>query len=109
MLFGLTNAPASCQRIINNQLHEYLDVFVIAYLDDILIYSKNKNKHIQHVKKILAKLRMAKLLLKPKKCKFHQKETHFLGFIVRRHKIRINLAKVEAILTWPELTTITQI
>jgi len=54
MPFGLTNAPASCQRIINNQLHEYLDVFVIAYLDNILIYFKNENKHIQYVKKILA-------------------------------------------------------
>ena len=61
------------------------------------------------MKKVLAKLQTAKLLLKPKKCKFHQKETHFLGFIMRRYGIRINLAKVEAILTWPELITITQV
>lgn len=51
------------------------------------------------MKKVLAKLQIAKLLLKLKKCEFHQKETHFLGFIIRRYKIRINLAKVKIILT----------
>ncbi len=109
MPFGLTNAPASCQRMINDQLHEYLDVFVVAYLDDILIYSKTENEHIQHVKKVLAKLRTAKLLLKPEKCEFHQEETHFLGFIVGKHGIRMDPAKVEAVLTWPEPTTVTEV
>lgn len=94
--------------MINDQLYEYLDVFVVAYLDDILIYFKIENEHIQHVKKVLAKLRVAKFFLNPKKCEFHREETHFLGFIVGRYGIRIDSAKVEAVLTWLELITVTK-
>lgn len=109
MPFGLTNAPASCQRMINDQLHEYLDVFVVAYLDDILIYSKTEAEHIQHVRKVLEKLRIAKLLLKPEKCEFHQEETHFLGFIVGRHGVRMDPIKVEAVLSWPTPGTVKEV
>ena len=57
---------------MNETLHEYLDIFVTMYLNDILIYLKNKKEHVEHVKKVLAKLRTNNLLLKLKKCKFHK-------------------------------------
>ena len=106
MPFGLTNAPASCQRMINEQLHEYLDIFVVAYLDDILIFSKTEAEHIEHVKKVLAKLEKARLLLKPEKCEFHKEELAFLGYIVGRNGIRMDQGKVQAVLEWPAPTTI---
>ena len=78
MPFGLTNAPASFQAMINDVLREYLDVFVIAYLDDILIFSKDLDEHKQHVHKVLQKLLDAKLLVELEKSKFHAKEVDFL-------------------------------
>jgi hypothetical protein len=109
MMEGLTNAPSSFQRMINDQLHEYLDVFVVAYLDDILVYSETLEDHIQHVKKVLEKLRIAKLLLKPEKCEFHKEELKFLGYIVGRHGIRMDPAKVEAVLSWPTPKTVKEV
>ena len=57
---------------MNETLHEYLDIFVTVYLDDILIYSENEKEHVEHVKKVLAKLRTNSLLLKLGKCEFHK-------------------------------------
>ena len=71
MPFGLTNAPATCQALVNDTLREYLDIFVVAYLDDILVYSKDKASHVGHVKKVLEALKKAGLKLKPKKCEFY--------------------------------------
>lgn len=109
MPFGLTNAPASCQRLVNDKLHEYLDIFVVAYLDDILIYSKTKNEHIEHVLKVLAKMKEARLLLEPEKCEFHKEELTFLGFIVGRNGVKMDPAKVEAVLDWPTPGTVKEV
>lgn len=109
MPFGISNAPATFQRMINNTLREYLDVFVVAYLDDILVFSKTKTEHIEHVRKVLAKLAAAKLLLKPNKCKFHKEEVKFLGFIVGRHGIKMDPEKIRAILEWPIPTTVKEV
>jgi len=87
MPFGLTNAPASFQALINHTLHEYLDDFVVAYLDDILIFSKDYDQHVEHVKKVLAKLLEAKLWIKLTKCEFHRHSVRFLGFIISREGI----------------------
>jgi hypothetical protein len=72
MPFGLTNAPASFQHFINDILWPYLNMFITAYLNDILIYSNNLNDHQNHVLKVLEALSKASLHLKPEKCKFHQ-------------------------------------
>ncbi|KFZ17321.1 hypothetical protein V501_01795 [Pseudogymnoascus sp. VKM F-4519 (FW-2642)] len=72
MPFGLTNAPASMQRLMNDALHEYLDIFVIVYLDDVLVYSASKEEHVEHVKLVLKKIEKYNLLLKPEKCEFHK-------------------------------------
>jgi hypothetical protein len=82
MPFGLTGAPATFQRFINDVLREYLDQFCSAYLDDILIYSKTKEEHKIHVRKVLERLRKAGLFAKLSKCEFFVTETKFLGLIV---------------------------
>ena len=69
MLIGLTNTLAIHMQLVNNVLKEYLDVFVVAYLDDILIYSRTKEEHIEHIQKVLTKMLEYNLLLNPKKCK----------------------------------------
>ncbi|EGU72528.1 hypothetical protein FOXB_16963, partial [Fusarium oxysporum f. sp. conglutinans Fo5176] len=71
MPFGLTNAPATFQRMINSVLRQYLDIFVVCYLDDILIFSDNEEEHREHVHKVLRKLQDAKLLVEPEKSHFH--------------------------------------
>jgi hypothetical protein len=68
MLFGLTNAPATCQELINNVLRVHLDKIVVAYLNDILVYLKTLEEHIWHVTEVLKCLRKADLRLKPEKC-----------------------------------------
>src|SRR6266540_2233911 len=70
MLFGLTNAPATFQRLMNYVLHDYLNDFVVVYLDDILICSDTFEEHLAHLRKVFIKLRKANLVIKLKKCKF---------------------------------------
>ena len=94
MSFELINASATCQELINNILQEHLNIFVIAYLNDILIYFKTEEKHIEHVNIVLELLMQRNLLFKSKKCKFHKKEMNFLNFIVGNDTIRTNSAQV---------------
>lgn len=110
MPFGLTNAPATCQEVINEILREYLDVFVIAYLDNILVYSEGTlQEHIQHVRKVFTKLDEADLKLKLKKCDFHKKSVKFLGFIVGTYGIQIDPDKVKSVLEWPTPKTVKEV
>ncbi|RFU81252.1 hypothetical protein TARUN_954, partial [Trichoderma arundinaceum] len=97
---GLTNAPASFQKRINHVLKEYLDEFVIAYIDDILIFSKTLEEHEEHVHKVLQKLQDAKLLVNPEKCAFHTQRVEFLGHIISPGEIRMDPKKLEAVKTW---------
>src|SRR5258706_12083575 len=100
MTFGLTNAPATAQRFMNNTLREFLDQFYVVYIDDILIYSKTKAEHREQVCKVLQKLKEAGLYAKPEKCEFNVEKTTFLGFIISASGIEMDPAKVEAILCW---------
>jgi transposase InsO family protein len=109
MPFGLTNAPAVCQELINNVLREHLDIFVIAYLDDILIYSENEREHIGHVKTVLTLLQQHALLVDPDKCKWHQEEVEFLGHIVGKHGVKMSPDKIEVVKNWPTPTTVKEI
>jgi len=83
--------------MINNALRQYLNQFVIAYLNDIMIYLNILEKHVNHVFKVLECLNKRNLRLKSKKCEFHRKEVDFLKFVVKRHKIRMNLKKLRTI------------
>ena len=95
MPFRLTNAPATFQSVINSALHEYLGIFATAYLDDVLVYSRGSlEEHVEHVKKVLRKLKEYKLYLQAKKCEFHTQETEFLGFIILTKGVKMNLKKI---------------
>src|SRR5690606_6759717 len=100
MPFGLTNAPATFQAFINDVLREYLDQFVVVYLDDILIYSRNKEEHIDHVKKVMKKLMDAQLQAKLSKCEFFKDEVEFLGFVISSKGIAMDPKKVKVIQEW---------
>ena len=103
MPFELTNALATFQALINITLCEYLDIFVTAYLNDILIYTKDTLKeHIPEVKKVLKALQEADIRLQPDKCKFHVKTVKFLGSIIMTDGIQMDDEKVKAIREWPE-------
>ena len=97
MPFGLTNAPATFQAYINNVLRKYLDVFVVVYLDDILVYSKTYDDHVRDVRKVLQALADAKMKIKPEKTEFHKTEVKFLGYIVSREGLKIDQKKIEAV------------
>jgi hypothetical protein len=97
MSFELINAPTTCQKMINNALRQYLNIFVITYLDDIMIYLTTLKKHVQHVSQILECLNQRNLRLKPEKCEFHREKVNFLEFVVERHEIRMDSEKVKAV------------
>src|SRR5438034_11638666 len=88
MLFELTNMLAIFQKLINHVLYNYLNEFVIAYLNNILIFFKTEKKHEKHVKKILKKFQKKNLYLKSEKCKFHKQQVKYLEHIVTIEKLR---------------------
>ena len=98
MLFGLTNAPASFQGYINKILAEKLDIFVIVYLDDILIYTEDDGDgHVAAVRWVLEQLRKFLLYANLKKCRFHQDEVRFLGYVVSLKGIRMEDKQIKAV------------
>ena len=97
MPFGLCNAPGTFQSYINDSLREFLDDFVSAYLDNLLIFSDIYKEHIQHIQAVLAKLSTAGLQLDIDKCEFHVHETKYLGLIIGAEGIKIDIEKVQAI------------
>src|SRR5256885_12449691 len=102
MPFGLTNAPATFQALINDTLREYLDDFVVTYLDDILIYTKGTlAEHQEQVQKVLRKLQEKGIRLKRQKCEFHKKELEFLRIIVSGHKFKMDPTNIKVIREWP--------
>ncbi len=97
MSFELINAPTTCQEMINDALRQYLDIFVIAYLNDIMIYLTTLKEHVQHVSQVLKCLNQRNLRLKPEKCEFHREKVDFLEFVVERHEIRMDPKKIKAV------------
>jgi hypothetical protein len=86
---------------MNDALHEYLDIFAIAYLDDVLVYLTSVEEHVRHICLVLEKLKEYSLLLKLEKCKFYKSQVEFLGYIIRTHGIKMDQAKVMVVLEWP--------
>ena len=82
ILFGLTNAPAAFMDLMNREFQDYLDKFVIVFIDDILAYSKNEQEHEDHLSLVLQRLSEHRLYAKFDKCKFWLKEVAFLGHVV---------------------------
>jgi hypothetical protein len=97
--FKLTNISTTFQALINNILYKYLNDFIIIYLDDILIFTKEiKEEYIDKIRLVFKKIRKYNLLLKPKKCEFFKKKVSFLKYIISIEEIRINSDKIKAIL-----------
>jgi thiaminase len=100
MPMGLTNALATFQSYINNTLQGYVNDFCIVYLDNILIYLRSKEEHIQHLKKIIEHLYQSELYANPKKCSFFQDEIKFLGYLVNANGVQMDPKQIEAIQEW---------
>ena len=109
MPFGLKNAPGTFQRLMDEILREYIGEFVIVYLDDIMIYSKDFEEHVEHIDKVLNKLRENNMIIKLKKCKFGERNIEFLGHIVGRDGLKPDEKKVEKIKKIKIPETITEI
>ena len=101
MPFGLTNAPATFQTAMTILFTEWLDDFVIVYLDDILIYSQSQSDHIQHARQVMQKLLDHQWVCKLKKCDFATKSVEYLGHIVSDGRIAIDPDKMKAVTDWP--------
>ena len=106
MPFGVTNAPSTFQRMMNMLFKNELDNFVLVYLDDILIFSKTLEDHIQHIRQALEKLKEAKLYARLHKCAFFQERVEYLGFDVSYQGIQPSPEKVRTIVEWPQLQSV---
>ncbi|KAF8751621.1 hypothetical protein RHS01_08323 [Rhizoctonia solani] len=109
MTFGLTNAPAAFQHFMNKLFKDLLDVCVIIYLDDILIYSKDNASHTQHVHKVLKQLMENQLFCKASKCTFHVTSVEYLGIIVSNKGFSLDKLKIQAIQEWPVPTKVKEV
>jgi len=102
MPFSLTNAPTAFQQFMNNIFSDLLDVYVVIYLDDILIYSNNMSKHHQHVKEVLKCLHKTGLYAKAEKCEFHSESVEYPGYILSPSSLTMSDNKIKIIQDWPE-------
>ncbi len=109
MPFGLTNAPATFCTLMNKVLHPFLDHFVVVYLDDIVVYSRSLEEHVEHLRQVFAVLRENSLYVKREKCAFAQREVPFLGHIIGRGRVRMDPSKIAAILEWEPPTKVTDL
>ena len=109
MPFGLTNAPVAFMDLMNRVFRPYVDQFVVVFIDDILVYSKDAHELEQHLRIFLETLREKKLYAKLNKCDFWLKEVSFLGHIVSAEGIRVDPAKIEAVVNWKSPQNVTEV
>ncbi len=99
---GLTNAPAGFQRFMNDIFANMIDVSVVVYLDDILIYSDNPDQHTAHVREVLSRLHKNRLYARADKCEFHTSSCEYLGYMLSPQGLTMSAYKIQAIQDWPE-------
>ena len=109
MPLGLTNAPATFQRIMNLTFSDMLHKCVCVYLDDILVFSEMEQQHLHNLRAVLEQLRCEKFHAKQRKCEFGKCSVKYLGHIVENGTIRIDLDKVAAVQTWPAPTCVKEV
>ncbi|MBW0582701.1 hypothetical protein O181_122416, partial [Austropuccinia psidii MF-1] len=102
MPFGLTNDPASFQNVVNDIFADFWDIFVVVYLDDIMVFSSSLDEHVKHVASVLQKLRDNNLFAKASKCVFHSSSVEYLGYVVSSEGLKMDFSKVQQILDWPQ-------
>ncbi|GBG68109.1 hypothetical protein CBR_g2660 [Chara braunii] len=108
MPFGLCNAPGTFQHAMNEIFHDYLDKFVILYLDDILIFSKTVEEHVAHLDKVLSLLRQLKFKINGEKCEFGRTRILYLGYEISTEGLKPHDAKVPSISDWPRPQSVTE-
>ena len=109
MLFGLTNAPAFFMTLMNKVFMEELDLFVMVFIDDILVYSKNAEEHGQHLRVVMGKLRKHQLYAKFSKCEFWLQRVNFLGHVLTAEGVEVDPEKIKAISEWKQPTSAKEI
>jgi hypothetical protein len=109
MSFGLTNAPAYFMYLMNKVFMEYLDRFIVVFIDDILVFSKTMEEHEEHLRLVLEKLRSNQLYAKFSKCEFWLTEVAFLGHVISAGGVSIDPGKVKDVLNWMPPATVSEI
>ncbi|QRW22883.1 Retrotransposable element Tf2 protein [Rhizoctonia solani] len=109
MPFGLTNAPAAFQHFMNNLFRDLIDVTVVIYLDDILIFSEDPKDHPAHVREVLSWLMKNQLFCKLSKCHFHVTTVDYLGIVITPTGFSMDQKKIEAVMSWPQPKTVKQV
>ncbi|WJX12848.1 hypothetical protein P8452_03301 [Trifolium repens] len=109
MPFGVTNAPAIFMAYMNRIFHSFLDKFVVVFIDDILVYSKSEEEHVEHLRLVLQVLRECKLYANPSKCDFWLEEVNFLGHVISKEGIAVDPAKIDTVLSWKQPQTVTDV
>ena len=109
MPFGLCNAPSTFQAIMNSIFRPHLRKFILVFFDDILIYSPTWELHLEHVKKALEILKQRQFFLKATKCAFGKQELEYLGHFISCKGVKVDDAKISAMVAWPRPTNITEL
>src|SRR5438105_4932840 len=109
MSFGLTNAPAYFMYLMNSIFMEELNIFVVIFIDDILIYSKSEEEHAEHICIVLGRLRQHRLYVKFSKCEFWLSEVAFLGHVLNKDGVAVDPSKVKEVLDWVQPKTVSEI
>jgi hypothetical protein len=109
MSFGLTNAPVYFMYLMNKVFMEYLDRFVVVFIDDILVFSKTVEEHEEHLRLVLEKLKSNQLYAKFSKCEFWLTEVAFLGHVISAGGVSVYPSKVKEVLNWMPPTTVSEI
>jgi len=102
MFFGITNSPATFQTMMNDIFRNLIaEGIVVVYLDDILIFTKMEEEHVQAVRRVLQVLKENKLFLYPEKCEFYKQRIEYLGLVISENKVSIDPVKVTGVQEWP--------
>ena len=109
MPFGLSNTPSAFQHFMNNVFSNLLDVCIVVYLDNLLIYSPDSDTHVSHVHEVLRCLCKHSLFAKAEKCEFHSTSVEYLGYVLSPGGLTMAQDKIKTILDWPELCKVKDI